>query len=292
MTLSATADLVGAAVAENTALLAFNVITIEHAEGIVDGVERAGVAALMQISENAVHYHGGRIAPLVSACAQLAASSQVPLAIHLDHFQDLKLTVEAIDTAADLDVTSIMIDAAHLPYRDNVKQTRSLTAQAHDAGLWVEAELGEIGGKGNAHALGIRTDPDEAAVFVNETGVDGLAVAVGSTHAMTARDAGLDLDLIRAIAGRVTKPLVLHGSSGVPDEQLQRAVEAGIRKFNIGTALNVSFTAALRRALSDDAVVTDPRKYLSAARHALSDTVVELCGVLTPLVHAAGGETR
>jgi fructose-bisphosphate aldolase class II len=152
-----------------------------------------------------------------------------------------------------------------------------LVRNAHEAGLWVEAELGEIGGKGDAHVLGARTDPDEAAAFAEETGVDGLAVAVGSSHAMTTRDARLDVELIHELAARVAIPLVLHGSSGVPDEQLRLAVHAGIRKLNVGTALNVEYTGAIRRFLSADAGVTDPRKYLTAGRRAIGDTVVDLC---------------
>jgi fructose-bisphosphate aldolase class II len=266
VTLAATADLIASATREHTALLAFNVVTLEHAEGIAEGAERVGTAVLMQVSENTVKFHGGRLAPLVSACAHIARSSSAPLAVHLDHFQDQTLITEALKTAAELGVASIMIDAAHLAYQDNVEQTRSLAVQAHQAGLWVEAELGEVGGKGGPHAPGVRTDPGQAADFVEQTGVDGLAVAVGSTHAMTTRDATLDIALIRELAGSVTIPLVLHGSSGVPVEQLQEAVAAGIRKINIGTALNVAYTGAVRDALATDPTVTDPRQAASAGQ--------------------------
>ena len=125
MTLAATADLVAAATANGTAVLAFNAITLEHAEGIAEGVERAGVAAIIQISENTVRFHGSQIAPLATACARIATLSSAALAVHLDHLQDLALIDDAIDTAADPGVTSIMIDAGHLPYRDNVDQTRA-----------------------------------------------------------------------------------------------------------------------------------------------------------------------
>jgi fructose-bisphosphate aldolase, class II len=277
VTLATTADLVASAEADDTAVLAFNVITIEHAEGIADGVERAGVPALMQVSENTVLFHGGRIAPLVSACERIAARSSAAFALHLDHFQDVTLITEAVNTAADLGVTSIMVDAAHLPYRDKVDQTRSFVERAHAAGLWVEAELGEIGGKGSAHDFGARTDPGEAASFAEATRVDGLAVAVGSSHAMTTRDAELDIELIEKLSASVGVPLVLHGSSGVPDDQLRLAVHAGIRKINIGTALNVAYTTEVREALSANPSATDPRKYLAAVRQAISDTVAGLC---------------
>ncbi|MDH6195366.1 fructose-bisphosphate aldolase class II [Mycobacterium frederiksbergense] len=280
MPLTDTADLVASAASTGTAVLAFNVITIEHAEGIAEGAERAGLAALLQVSENTIRFHGGRLAPLVSACAQIATHSTTPLAVHLDHLQDAALTAEAIMTAADLGVSSLMVDAAHLPYLENVDRTRSFTAEAHAAGLWMEAELGEIGGKGgattNAHVSGARTDPQEAAAFVAATGVDGLAVAIGSSHAMTTREAELDFDLITALAADLPIPLVLHGSSGVSDAQLGRAVQAGIRKINIGTALNAGYTSAIRASLAANPAVTDPRGYLAAARQAIGDLVVEL----------------
>ncbi|KAA0085415.1 class II fructose-bisphosphate aldolase [Mycolicibacterium sp. P9-64] len=283
MTLAATADLVASAAETGTAVLAFNVITLEHAEGIADGAERARVAAVLQLSENTIRFHGGRIAPLLAACAQIATHSSVPLSIHLDHFQDVALINDAIEIAANLGASSIMIDAAHLPYRDNVERTRTLSERAHAAGLWVEAELGEVGGKDgqhkDAHAPGARTDPAEAAAFAAETAVDGLAVAVGSSHAMTTRDATLDIELIDAIAsavgGGTRVPLVLHGSSGVPDDQLRLAIRAGIRKVNVGTALNVAYTGAIRQALTP--VATDPRAFLTAGRDAISDAVAQLC---------------
>jgi fructose-bisphosphate aldolase class II len=280
VTLVATSELVASAAAAGTAILAFNVITVEHVEGVADGVERTGSAALIQISENTIGFHGGRIAPLVSACAEIARHSSAPLAIHLDHLRDATLIAEAIEAAAGIGVSSIMVDAAHLWYRDNVEQTRAFSRDAHAAGLWVEAELGEIGGKLNAHALGARTDPDEAAAFAEATGVDGLAVAVGTSHAMTTRDARLDVDLIERLAARVAVPLVLHGSSGVSDEGIRRAVDAGIRKVNVGTALNVAYTGAVRDVLSTNVSASDPRGFLAAGRQAIADGVAALCRVV------------
>ena len=284
MTLASTSDLVATAVATRSAVFAFNVISIEHAEGIADGVERAGAAALLQISENTITFHGGRVEPLLAACAQIATQSATPLAIHFDHVQDVTLIDEIIGCAATLGATSIMVDAADLAYGDNVERTRAFTRAAHDAGLWVEAELGQVGGKPNspaldAHAPGARTDPREAAAFVDATGVDALAVAVGSSHAMTIRDATLDLELVAQLAAAVPVPLVLHGSSGVPDDQLRDAVDAGIRKLNVGTALNVAFTGAVRETLAANPIATDPRKYLTAGRLAIADAVADLCRI-------------
>lgn len=284
MTLASTSDLVAAAIENRSAVLAFNAITVEHAEGIAEGVARAGAAALIQISENTVRFHGGQLAPITAACAQIAAQCTAPLAVHLDHIQDFALLDEVIATASTLGATSVMIDAAHLHSDDNVRQTAAFAARAHGAGLWVEAELGQVGGKDGrvlgAHEPGARTDPHEAAAFAAQTGVDALAVAVGSSHAMTTRDAELDMALIADIADAVSIPLVLHGSSGVSDENLGAAVAAGIRKVNVGTALNIAYTGAVRAVLSSDAALTDPRKYLVPAREAVAETVAHLCQVV------------
>jgi fructose-bisphosphate aldolase class II len=280
VTLARTRDIIAEAVSARSAVLAFNVITLEHAQGIVEGLEHAGVAGILQVSENAVHFHHGHMEPLLAACREIAEEATVPVAIHLDHFQDAALTAEGIRLAARLGVTSVMVDAAHLPYAGNVAATAALAKAAHREGLWVEAELGAIGGKAGAHAPGVRTDPEEARDFVASTGVDGLAVAVGSTHAMTSADASVDVGLIARLAARVPVPLVLHGSSGVTPDSLSAAVRAGIRKVNVGTALNVAYTGEIRRLLDGDSRVTDPRAYLAGARDAVSESVLRLCALV------------
>ncbi len=285
MTLAPTSELIDRARAASTAVAAFNVITIEHAEGIVEGAERANCGVILQVSENAIRYHGGHLRPILAACRELAAAAGMPVALHLDHLEDEDLVLAGIADSSALGVSSLMIDASRMPYERNVATTASLTERARAARLWVEAELGEIGGKDGAHAPGVRTDPDEAAEFVRATGVDGLAVAVGSSHAMTSREARIDLKLIERLAGRLTVPLVLHGSSGVPNAVLREAVVAGIRKVNIGTALNVGFTASIRDFLASNpagsnAATTDPRSYLRLAREAVATEVAELCSVV------------
>lgn len=277
MTLATTRDLVATAVSGERAVLAFNVITLEHAEAIATGIQDAESSAILQVSENAIWFHGGKLAPIVAACAKVASESSAPMSIHFDHFQDLALTERAIDMAADFGVSSIMVDAAHLPYRRNIQQTRDLTRRAHAHDLWVEAELGAIGGKDGAHSPRVRTNPAEARDFVSQTCVDGLAVAVGSSHAMTSQDAQIDLSLIADLARSVPAPLVLHGSSGVADEDLVAAIGAGIRKINVGTALNVAFTREVRRFLDKNTDVTDPRKYIREGSDSMARTVTHLC---------------
>ncbi|MCS0498534.1 class II fructose-bisphosphate aldolase [Protaetiibacter mangrovi] len=280
MTLVATASLVADAVAASRAVAAFNVITLEHAEAIAAGASRAGVGAILQLSENAVRFHGGDPRPILSACRAVAEGADVPLALHLDHVEDPALVDLAIAHASAWGLGSLMVDASRLAYADNVAATADAARRAHDAGLWVEAELGEIGGKDGAHAPGVRTDPEEAAAFVAATGVDALAVAVGSSHAMRERTAGVDAELVARIAARVPVPLVLHGSSGVDDAGIRAAVAAGIRKVNVGTALNLAGTAGLRAALAEHPDAVDPRPYTRAAREAMAGVVEHFCRVV------------
>ena len=279
MTLSTTAHLLNEAVARGRAVPSFNVISLEHAEAIVGGADLAGIGVLLQLSENAVKFHGG-MRPLLAACRELATSARSPIGIHLDHFESATLIDEAIALGSGFGIGSLMVDASTEPYERNVALTASAGARGHAAGLWIEAELGEVGGKDGAHAPGVRTDPLEAARFVDATGVDGLAVAVGSSHAMTDQTASLDLDLIARLSSAVAVPLVLHGSSGVPDAALREAVAAGIRKVNVGTGLNIAFTAEVRAVLESSPMLSDPRRYLAPARDRVSDLVAHLCGVI------------
>ncbi|MFE0633224.1 ketose-bisphosphate aldolase [Streptomyces sp. NPDC058864] len=269
MPLVPTAELVRAAHADGRGIGAFNVITLEHAEAVVAGAEAAGRPVVCQISENAVRFHGGSLAPIALATAAVAESAAVPVGLHLDHVTDEDL----LRRAADCGFGSVMFDASALPHDRNVAATRAAANWAHDRGLWLEAELGEIGGKDGVHAPGARTDPAEAAGFVAATGIDALAVAVGSSHAMTTRTARLDHALIARLRGAVSVPLVLHGSTGVPDEELRRAVAGGMVKINIGTALNIAFTGAVRDFLAADSATVDPRRYLSSARTRMAAAV-------------------
>jgi fructose-bisphosphate aldolase class II len=278
MPLVRTADLIDDARAHGRAVGAFNVICLEHAEAIVAGAESVGLPVILQISENAVRFHGGHLAPISAASAAVARGSSTAVALHLDHVEDDAL----LRQAADHGFGSVMYDASTRPYEANVAATRAAATWGKQRGLWVESELGEVGGKDGAHAAGARTDPVEAAAYVAETGVDGLAVAVGSSHAMRDRSAALDLDLIARIARAVEIPLVLHGSSGVPDDELRAAVRAGMVKINIGTALNIAFTGEIRARLSSDLAVVDPRKYLAPAREAMARVVADSLRVLAP----------
>lgn len=274
MTLTPTRDLLSDAVSRRTGLGALNVVHLETCEGIVAGAERAGLPVVLQISENCVKFHGG-LMPLAGAMLAIAEASSARVAVHLDHAEDAGLARSAVDAGFG----SVMFDGSALPYDENVAATVEVADYAHERGAMIEAELGEIGGKDGAHAPGVRTDPREAADFAAATGVDALAVAVGSSHAMTTRTASLDFELIARLHDAVDVPLVLHGSSGVADDDIRTAIAAGMTKINVSTQLNKKFTAAVRDYLADDPGVVDSRKYVRAGRDAVAGEAARLLSV-------------
>ncbi|MGW0825738.1 class II fructose-bisphosphate aldolase [Streptomyces sp. NPDC002845] len=289
MPLTTTGELITGAAAAHTAVAAFNIITLEHIEAVVAGAESVEAPVVLQVSENAVKFRQGRVLPLARAATAAAERASVPVALHLDHIQSDDLLRQAPDAG----FSSVMYDASHLPYEENLAATAAAVDWAHAQGLWIEAELGRVGGKDtaqaggtsaapplDAHAPGARTDPGEARAFVAASGVDALAVAIGSSHAMTTRTAALDHALLKRLAAALDVPLVLHGSSGVPDDELRAAVAGGITKINIGTALNLALTGTVREYLVARPDAVDSRPYLSAGREAMTRTAARLIGVL------------
>lgn len=277
MVLARTGDLVAEAHAVGRCCPAFNVVQLEHATAIVGAAEELDQPLLLQVSHNAVRYHGA-LEPLGAAMLETARNARTPVGVHLDHAE----SVDLVRTAVSLGFSSVMFDASALEHDDNVRRTARVVRDCHDSGVWVEAELGRIGGKDGVHAPGARTDPDEAVQYVRETGVDALAVAVGTSHAMLTRDANLDFALIRRLRAALDVPLVLHGSSGVADEDLREAVRAGLTKINIATRLNQEFTAAVRKSLAEAPNGVDPRRYLGAARAATVRETARLLAALDP----------
>jgi fructose-bisphosphate aldolase class II len=258
-----------------TAVGAFNVILLEHAEALVAGAELAKLPVILQISENCVSYHKA-LTPISVATIAIAESASVPVSVHLDHAESEDLVKEALDLGYD----SVMFDGSKLSYADNVAASARMAALCKSYGATLEVEIGEVGGKDGVHAPGVRTNPLEAKAFAEATGADLVAVAVGSSHAMTTRDATLDFDLIAEIARTVSVPLVLHGSSGVSDPDLQKAVKAGMSKINIATHLNNVFTHEVRESLGANPKLVDPRKYIAPGRDAVATEVARLLTLL------------
>lgn len=285
MPLAKTVELLHSARAAGGGVGAFNVIGLEHAEAIVRAAELEQAPVILQLSENAVAFRRGQIAPIGHACRALAEAAGVPVALHLDHATGRALCERALD----LGFGSVMLDASALPFAENVRATAALAAIVRARGAGLEAELGVVGGKGEpAEDAAAQTDPEEARRYVALTGVDALGVAVGTTHRMLAQTARIDLDLIGRLRAAVPVPLVLHGASGVPDDALLAAVRGGIVKVNFATQLNQAFTGAIRAHLAAHPAEVDPRRYLWPAREAVVAVVRGRIALLRP--PARGGE--
>ncbi len=206
-------------------------------------------------------------------CAQKVS---VPVSIHLDHGSDFEICMEALR----LGFTSLMIDGSTLPFDGNVTLTRQVVEMA--SGLPVEAELGTVGGKEDTHeAQAQYTDPDEAAEFVRLTGITSFAVAIGTAHGVYKGEPKLDLNRLSEVRARVDIPLVLHGTSGVPEDQVRECIRRGICKVNYATELRMVFTAGVKKAMEENPSAFDPKKYLGPGRKAVMERVrelIRLCG--------------
>jgi ketose-bisphosphate aldolase len=228
------------------AVAAMTTYTLESTRAICQAAERTGLPVILQAGSSSF---GGVGRELLAATAIAAAGNAgVPVGLHLDHATD----PEEIRACIALGYTSVMIDGSHLPFEDNVALTRSVVDEAHAAGVWVEAELGALEGDEDSSTNSVaaeHTDPQQAAEFTARTGIDALAVAVGNVHGLTATPVRLELVRLRAIAAATSTPLVLHGASGLPDEDVGAAVAAGVVKVNINAELRRAHVLALAEAL-------------------------------------------
>ncbi len=243
------------------ALAAVNAVNLETAEAIVVGAERERAPVIVQISENAARY--SRLSRLAAFARVLRSEATVPVILHFDHAESIDSALRALDERFD----SVMLENRQ-DRRDDYRRTlRALADEAHGRGAVVEAEV-EAVRKGD-RASGDHLSPDAVRAFVQDTACDTLAIDIGTEHKQTRKEAHLDIGRLRIVADAVPHPLVLHGSSGVPDEELQKAVAGGIAKINVATALSLAFTQGVREVLADHDVY-DPRSYLAAARERMA----------------------
>ena len=247
---------------------AFNCINLEYVWSVVNAAQSVGCPVIVALTPGALKYSGWDALP--AAIRAIADASSLPISLHLDHGTSL----EEVERAAAAGFSSIMIDGAALPYDENVRLTRRAAQIAHAAGASLAGELGEIGGQEEQIVShGVLTDPAAVAGFVSDTGLDVLATSFGSVHQKAARDAALDLQRLEQIAAVSTAPLVLHGGSGVPDDQIRAAIQRGIAKVNVGTELQRTFSKVLRETAIQRPDEWDARKLLSPARQALEALV-------------------
>lgn len=253
------------------AIGAFNVNNMEIVQAIVAAAEAEKAPVIMQASQGAIKYAG---IEYIYALANLAASkAAVPVALHLDHGTSFEQCMKCIRFG----FTSVMIDGSKLPLQENIALTKKVIEVARATGVSVEAELGKIGGTEDDIHVDERdaffTDPEEALTFVQQTGVDSLAIAIGTAHGQYKGVPKLDFARLEKIVGLVKIPIVLHGSSGVPDEAIQEAIGLGVRKVNIDTNIREAFTNACRQVVESNPKEIDPRKVLSPAREAATEVI-------------------
>lgn len=250
---------------------AFNCNNMEIVQAIMRAAAAEKAPVILQASQGAIGYAGlGFITAMVR---QAVREARIPVALHLDHGTSFEQVVRCLRAG----FSSVMFDGSLLPYAENAALSKRVVETAHPAGVSVEAELGRIGGTEDDIRVDERdalfTDPEEARRFVEETGVDALAVAVGTAHGRYKGVPRLDFERLREIRARVPVPLVLHGSSGVPDDAIREAVRLGVSKVNIDTDIRQRFTDEVRRVLAENPDEIDPRKVLGPAREAATAVI-------------------
>lgn len=252
---------------------AFNVNNMEGIQAIIGAAEELNSPVIIQASQGGLKYAG---VEYIAALGKLAAnSSKVPVALHLDHGTDFEQVMQCIRNG----FSSVMIDGSRFPLDENIAFTKKVVEIAHMVGVSVEAELGKIGGTEDHITVSEKdatfTNPQEAKRFVEETGVDYLAIAVGTAHGVYEGEPKLDFDRIEEIRNIIDIPLVLHGSSGVPEASLKKAISLGVCKINIDTDIRASFARTVKEYLEKNPDQIDPRKILGPATETMKRTIME-----------------
>ncbi|SFB59466.1 fructose-bisphosphate aldolase, class II [Cohnella sp. OV330] len=251
----------------------FNMNNLEFAQAITEAAMEEKSPFIFGVSEGALKYMG--IEYTVAIAEAAAKKSGLPIALHLDHGSTFDIAMKCIRAG----FSSVMFDGSHHPYEENIKLTKEIVKAAHAMGVSVEGELGTIGGVEDDlsvdEADASLAKPEEAIRFYEETGVDALAIAVGTAHGMYKGEVKIHYDIIEAVVAKIPVPIVLHGGSGVPDDMIRKAIQAGAGKINVNTENQVACTASIREVLNKDANVIDPRKYLTPARNAMKAVVQE-----------------
>ncbi len=260
------------------AIGAFNIENMEMAQAVIAAGEETNSPLIIQTTPSTLKYAPPSL--FYAIVKSIADNSKIPVALHLDHGDSFARSCEAIRAG----YTSIMIDGSKLPFEENIALTKKVVEVASILNIPVEGELGTIGGKEDSLEVkdkdALYTNVDQAVEFVDRTGCSFLAVAIGTAHGFYKGTPKLDFERIEQIAKRVSVPLVLHGGSGIPDEDVKHAIRLGMSKVNFATELRWYFTQACRKVLEDDEIF-DPKKYGAAGRDAVRDFVkqkIMVCG--------------
>ncbi len=255
----------------------FNINNLEWTEAILDEAQALNAPVILGVSEGAAKYMGGWL--VVSAMVKAYIKSKnitVPVALHVDHGSSFEVVKAAIDAG----FSSVMIDASHFPFEENIEITKKVVEYAHARGVSVEAELGRVGGQeDHVVAETMYADPEECRILVEKTGIDCLAPALGSVHGPYHGEPKLGFDEMAYINDLLKMPLVLHGGSGIPDEQLRKAIDRGTAKINVNTESQQAWTAIVREVLEKDKNVYDPRKIIGPGKEGIKNVVRAKCEV-------------
>ena len=251
----------------------FNMNNLEFAQAIVEAAIQEKSPFIYGVSEGALKYMGIEFTVAIAEAA--AKKSGLPIALHLDHGSSFEVAMKCIRAG----FSSVMFDGSHYPLEENIRLTKEIVKAAHAMGVSVEGELGTIGGTEDDISVdeedAALAKPEEAIRFWEETGVDALAIAVGTAHGMYKGEPKIRFDIIREVAAKVPVPIVLHGGSGVPDDAIREAIQCGVGKINVNTENQIACTDKIREVLGKDSKVYDPRKYLGPAREAMIEVVAE-----------------
>ncbi|MFO7263308.1 MAG: fructose-1,6-bisphosphate aldolase, class II [Bacillaceae bacterium G1] len=257
--------------AEKFAVGQFNMNNLEFTKAITEAAMEERSPFIFGVSEGAIKYMGLEYAVAMARAA--AEQSGLPIALHLDHGSSFEMVMKCIRAG----FTSVMFDGSHLPLEENIRLTKKVVEAAHAVGVSVEGELGTIGGVEDDLSVedeeAMLAKPEEAIRFWEETGVDCLAIAVGTAHGMYKGEPRIRFEIIEEVAKNIDVPIVLHGGSGVPDEAIRRSIELGVGKINVNTENQVAMTKTIREILAKDEKVYDPRKYLGPAKDAMKEVV-------------------
>ena len=255
------------------AVPAFNIHNLETIQVVSEAAAELKSPLMIAATPSTLKYAGEDY--LLAIVNTAAKRYNIPIAVHLDHAED----VPYIKTLIDMGYKSVMIDASHHPFEENISIVREVVDYAHQYGVSVEAELGRLGGQEDDIIVDEKdsfyTDPKSAVEFVERTGIDSFAVAIGTAHGMYKSEPKLDFDRLEEISKLVDIPLVLHGGSGIPDKDVQRTIKQGIAKVNIATELKIPFAAAVRDHFLADPSANDPRKYLTPGKEAMMKVALE-----------------
>lgn len=262
---------------EHYAVGQFNINNLEWTQAILDEAQALNAPVILGVSEGAGKYMGGWTVVYAMVKAYIEAKNiTVPVALHLDHGTSFEVCKAAIDAG----FTSVMIDASHYPFEENIEMTKKVVEYAHARGVSVEAELGKVGGQeDNIVAESMYANPEECKILVEKTGIDCLAPALGSVHGPYHGEPKLGFKEMAYINELLNMPLVLHGGSGIPDEQLRKAIDRGTAKINVNTESQQAWTAIVRKVLSEDSKVYDPRKVIGPGKEGIKAVVRAKCEV-------------